>query len=175
MKSAKVICKVVTVLLVIAMLLGTVVSCGVKPTETSTAKESATEAQTKAPESSTDENESGSSAFKAKIAVSCDVSSLKMGESVRLTVTVEGTPNTSYTWSVDSDLIAVDKEENTVTVVKEPTIDTVVHVTATLDDDKTVSATKTLIVKAPVKEGQVGELTSDMLAELGNASITASA
>ncbi len=174
MKSTKVICKVVTVLLVVAMLLGTVVSCGVKPTETSTAKESATEAQTREPESSTGENESGASAFKAKIAVSCDVSSLKMGESVKLTVTVEGTTKTAYTWSTDSDLIKVDEKEDTVAVVKEPTIDTVVHVTATLDDDKTVSATKTLIVKAPVKEGQVGELTSDMLAELGNASITAS-
>lgn len=172
MKSSKAICKVITCLLVVAMLLGMFASCGGKTTETGTEKPS--ESSTETPTEADTETDTSAPSEAGTINISCDKSQLKLGESATLTVTVTGASDSGYEFTVDSDLITVDETNDTVTVVKEPTIDTVVHVTATLKADKNVKATKTFIVKAPVKEGQVGELTSVMLAELGNVSITAS-
>lgn len=166
MKTTKLFCKAVTVLLVVAMLLGIFASCTTSDNHTETDTQKQTESQT---ESAT-ETESNAPATGATISIECAVSTIKSGENVTLTVKVEGASDKSYTWSTDSDLIKV--ENDTVTVVTEPTKDTSVHITATLNEDTTKTATKTLIVKAPIKEGQVGELTSDMIAELSNPSIT---
>lgn len=93
------------------------------------------------------------------------------GESITLVVTVTGTENKEYTWSISHpDLLSIDN--NVVTVLQEPTLDTIVTLTATSNANSTVSVKKTLKVLAAQQHGRVGELTSEMLAKIGNESIT---
>lgn len=108
---------------------------------------------------------------KVTVAVAASAETIKKGESVTLTVTVENATDKSYTWTVsDETLVAID--DNTLTVLKDIKLDKIVTVTATSVADPTVSASKNIKVVAPKIDGQVGELTSAMLAEIGNASIT---
>ncbi len=107
-----------------------------------------------------------------KIEMSASASQIKKGDSVQVTARVTGAKNTQVTWSVSHpDLISVD-ENGVATMIGDITIDTIITVTATSVENPTVKATKTLIAKAPVVDGRVGELTSDMLVAVGNPSIT---
>ncbi|MBR2930602.1 MAG: hypothetical protein IKC32_05170 [Clostridia bacterium] len=109
-----------------------------------------------------------------KIEMSASKSQIAKGETVQVTARVTGAKNTQVTWSVSHpDVVTVD-ENGLVTMVGDITIDTIITVTATSVESNTVKATKTLIAKAPVVDGRVGELTSDMLVAVGNASITVS-
>lgn len=92
---------------------------------------------------------------------------------VQATATVKGTDNTAVTWSVSNPVVAI-TDAGVITIANVPTYSRLVKVTATSVADPTVSASASLIVKAPFVDGQVGDLTSDMLAEMGNLSITAS-
>lgn len=107
-----------------------------------------------------------------KIEMSASASQIKKGDSVQVTARVTGAKNTKVTWSVSHpDVVSVD-ENGLVTMVGDINIDTIITVTATSVENSTVKATKTLIAKAPVVDGRVGELTSDMLVAIGNPSIT---
>ncbi|MBQ8323257.1 MAG: hypothetical protein IJX91_04755 [Clostridia bacterium] len=106
-----------------------------------------------------------------EISVTAEKDTIKKGEEVALTVTVSNATDKGYTWSVSKDGI-VKIQNDVLSVVADVKVDTIVTITATSKEDPTKSASKTFTVKAPVIEGQVGELTSDMLEELGNASIT---
>lgn len=107
-----------------------------------------------------------------KIEMSASASQIKKGDSVQITARVTGAKNTKVTWSVSHpDVVSVD-ENGLVTMVGDINIDTIITVTATSVENSTVKATKTLIAKAPVVDGRVGELTSDMLVAIGNPSIT---
>ena len=107
-----------------------------------------------------------------KIEMSASASQIKKGETVQVTARVTGAKNTKVTWSVSHpDVVSVD-ENGLVTMTGDITIDTIITITATSEENNTVKATKTLIAKAPVVEGRVGELTSDMLVAVGNPSIT---
>ena len=106
-----------------------------------------------------------------EISISASADSIKKGETVLMTVTVKNANNPAYVWSVDKEDI-IEINDNEVTVVADITIDTFVTLTATSVEDPSKKASKGLTVKAPYIEGQVGELTSEMLAELGNDSIT---
>lgn len=105
------------------------------------------------------------------ISISADKTTVVKGDSVNLTVTVD--PEADYTISVDpscADLVVI--QGNTATFVGDITLDKFVTFTAVLNEDASVKATAGVTYKAPAKEGQVGELTSDMIAQIGNPSIT---
>ena len=107
-----------------------------------------------------------------KIEMSASASQIKAGETVQVTARVTGAKNTQVSWSVSHpDVVSVDAN-GLVSMVGEITIDTIITVTATSVENPTVKATKTLIAKAPIFDGRVGELTSDMLVAVGNPSIT---
>ena len=90
---------------------------------------------------------------------------------IQLEVSVTGTQNTAVTWSSNSTLVTV--ENGLVTYVGEPlSIDITVGITATSVANTEKSATKTITLKRKKSVGQVGKLTSQMLEDLGNASIT---
>ncbi|MGN1207257.1 MAG: hypothetical protein ACI4SP_03055, partial [Eubacteriales bacterium] len=107
-----------------------------------------------------------------EVKVTSEKSKIADDETLPLTVSVTGTDNTDYTWTTSPEGI-LEIVDNVATIKNPVTIDTLVTVTATSVADPTVSGKKTIIVKAPFIEGQVGELTSDMIAALGNSSITA--
>lgn len=98
---------------------------------------------------------------------------IEMGETVKATVTVEatGTKDKTYTLtSSDDTLVSIANDE--ITVIKDIVVDKIINITATSNADNTKKSIRTIKVKAPVVEGQVGELTSEMIQELGNESIT---
>ncbi len=111
------------------------------------------------------------------VTVEASKETIKVGEEVTLTVTVENATDTSYTWSVNDagkDIVQISDNVLTIKDDVELTIDTYVVLTATSNEDTTANDSVNIKVIAPVVEGRVGELTSDMIAALGNASITVS-
>lgn len=111
------------------------------------------------------------------VTVEASKDTIKIGEEVTLTVTVENAVDKSYVWSVDDagkDVVQISDNVLTVKEDVELILDTYVTLTATSKEDSTAKGSKTIKVIAPVVEGRVGELTSDMIAALGNASITVS-
>ncbi len=99
---------------------------------------------------------------------------IQKGETVKLTVTVSNAAeDSSYTYQVsDSTLVNVDHDN--LIVIGDTTIDKIVTVTVISNEDTNKSVSKTFKVIAPHEEGRVGDLTSDMLVELGNPKITVS-
>ncbi len=95
-------------------------------------------------------------------------------ETVQLTATVSGSENTAVTYATEPAGYLNVSETGVVSVNPEATLtrNTKVSVIATSVADSTAKASKSFIVKAPVKDGVVGELTSAMLQEIGNMSIT---
>lgn len=106
-----------------------------------------------------------------EISLELSANTITKGETVNATVTVTNATDKTYTFSV-SDETLVKIENNKVSVIADITIDKIVSITVKSNEDSRATATKTLVVKAPYIEGQVGELTSEMLKELGNDSIT---
>lgn len=105
------------------------------------------------------------------ITITAPKNNIAKDETLTFTVTVENSEDKSYKWEVsDETLVAMNGD--TLTVLKDVKIDTNVKVTAVLNADNKIKTSKTITVKAPVIDGQVGELTSEMLAEIANASIT---
>lgn len=106
-----------------------------------------------------------------ELTLTASAQTVKYGDTVTLTATVTGSDNTAVTWSVsDPELVAV-SEAGVLSVIRDTMVDRYVTVTATsvADTDKTKSVS--ILVVAPVIEGQVGELTSDMLKKLGSDAI----
>ncbi len=116
-------------------------------------------------------------ATQIKVSVSIDKNVLDStsgkNDTATFTVTVTGASDTTYTITTSDDsVLAVDG--NKITVKKEIAIDKFVNVTATANADKTKSQSVTIKVKAPIIEGQVGDLTSEKIQALGNENITVS-
>lgn len=104
--------------------------------------------------------------------VTCPVDTLKYGESTELSVSVSGTANKEYTIT-SSWPKGISIEDNKITVTGKVVLDRSVTITVTSKANTSVSKSVTIIVKAGTKEGeQVGELTSAMIEEIGNESIT---
>lgn len=104
-----------------------------------------------------------------------DKEKLEKGDEVTFTVTVTGTKNTNYTLEVTEKGEPVDYaviEDNVLKITKDVTIDKVINVTAKSVADEYKTAVKTYIVKAPIIEGRVGELTSDLIKEISGNNIT---
>lgn len=110
-----------------------------------------------------------------QITISAEKDTIESGEEVALTVTVTGTKNTAYTYSITENGAAVDYavvENDKLKLTKEVTIDKFITVTATSTADIYKSASKTFTVKAPIVEGKVGDLTSDLIKEIAGSNIT---
>ena len=166
----KSIIRVLALILACVMLLATFVACN-KSNDNNDNKEN--DNNTTNDTTSTETNDPVTPpADIVKIEMSASASQIKKGETVQVTARVTGAKNTKVSWSVSHpDVVSVD-ENGLVTMTGDITIDTIVTITATSEENNTVKATKTLIAKAPIVEGRVGELTSDMLVAVGNPSIT---
>lgn len=150
--------RVISLILICVMLVPTFAACGKKDNNTD--------------DPSNGGNTSVTPADLIKIEMSASASLIQKGESVQVNARVTGAKNTQVTWSVSHpDVVTVDAN-GLVTMVGDITIDTIITVTATSVENDKVKATKTLIAKAPIVDGRVGELTSDMLVAVGNPSIT---
>ena len=109
------------------------------------------------------------------ISIEADKETIKIGEEVNLTVTVLNAEDLSYTWSVSENgenLVQIADDVLSIVDGAEIILDTIVTLTATSNEDKNAKASKTIKVIAPVVEGRVGELTSEMIEYIGNPSIT---
>ena len=94
------------------------------------------------------------------------------GESVQLTATVTGADETGVIWSSENtDFLVVD-QNGLVTVAKSPSLDMAIKITATAKADETKKVSCTFYLKKKATQGEVGDLTSAMIAEIGNASVT---
>ena len=166
----KSIIRVLAIILACVMLLTTFVACN-KSNDNNDNKEN--DNNTTNDTTSTETNDPVTPpADIVKIEMSASASQIKKGETVQVTARVTGAKNTKVSWSVSHpDVVSVD-ENGLVTMTGDITIDTIITITATSEENNTVKATKTLIAKAPIVEGRVGELTSDMLVAVGNPSIT---
>ena len=109
-----------------------------------------------------------------EVTVTASKTTINFDETLALTVTVKNAQDSSYTWSFSKEGI-VKVENNILSVIAENlVVDQYVVVTATSNQDKSKSGSIAITIKVPTVEGQVGELTSEMIQELGNASITVS-
>ncbi len=106
-----------------------------------------------------------------KVSIQASANKINKGEEVTLTVTVTEVEDQTYELSV-SDETLLKVEGNKVICINTKAVDTAVTVTAKSVADPKATASTSIIVVAPIIEGQVGELTSEMLKEIGNASIT---
>lgn len=108
-----------------------------------------------------------------KMSIASSADQIKKGETVTFSVEVTGNEDTTYTWSVNyPDIVKI--ENNVLSVIADIKLDKLVLVTATSNANPNVFVSKSILVKAPQVEGQVGELTSTMLQKISNKSITVS-
>lgn len=107
------------------------------------------------------------------LTVSVNKASLSEGETITITTQVTGSDNTAVTYTVSHPEILQVSAEGVVSIKATPATTTDVTITVTTVADPTVSNAKTIRVYKKNVEGSVGDLTSAMIAELGNASITA--
>ena len=105
-----------------------------------------------------------------KISIEADKTTIDKDTSAVLTVTVSNATNKAYTYVCSSDIVKI--ENDVVSLVKEITVDKIVTITVSSVEDPLVKASIAILVKAPVVEGRVGDLTSDMIKAIGNSSIT---
>lgn len=107
-----------------------------------------------------------------EISINIDKEEITVGQTANISVEVTGTDNPLYTVSFsETGIIAVNN--GVISIISEDfTIAKRITITVTADADKSKSASKAITVRPTRKEGQVGELTSEMLLELGNPSIT---
>ena len=105
------------------------------------------------------------------ITITTSKDTIAEGETIMVSATVTGLKEVGYTWKVShEDLIKI--ENGQLTLIGSVKIDTNVTITATANADESVFKSKTILVKAPIIAGQVGELTNDVLGEIANESIT---
>ena len=106
-----------------------------------------------------------------KIEVTADKDRISADETATLTVTVTGSEDKTYKISIDKPKL-VKVENNIVSVIGVVVVDKKVTITVTANADSNAQASKTFIIKGKSEEGNVGELSSKMLHDLGNESIT---
>ena len=105
------------------------------------------------------------------ITITTSQDTISEGETVMVSALVTGLKDVNYTWKVShEDLVKI--ENGQLTLIGSVKIDTNVTITATATADESVFKSKTILVKAPIIQGQVGELTTDVLNEIANQSIT---
>lgn len=97
---------------------------------------------------------------------------VRKGDEIQLTATVTGAENTAVTWSVSDTNFATISANGLLTITRDQTTNKKLVVTATSVEDKTRTASTTFEILAPVIDGQIGLLTSEMIEAVGNDSIT---
>ncbi len=113
-----------------------------------------------------------------EITAKADAYSLKVGDTTRITVTVTNTENIGYTLKSSDESILSVSSSGLVEVIKDPDYTTHVEVIATANADKSKTAkVEFKINSTKVTPGQINgangsKLTSEMIAALGNESIT---
>ena len=107
------------------------------------------------------------------ITMSIDKAEITVGETAKVTVTVTGSANTAYTFSFSEEgVIAID-DNGVLSIVSENLgYARSITVTATADADASKKASKSITVRPIAQSGKVHELTSEMIAAIGNPSIT---
>lgn len=105
------------------------------------------------------------------ITINASSDTISEGETVILSAIVTGLAETGYTWKVSNEAL-VKIEGNELTVIGTVKVDTNITITCYANADESVFKSKTITVKAPVIEGQVGELTTSVLGEIANYNIT---
>lgn len=105
-----------------------------------------------------------------KISMSDLPETLEYNGVTNFTVTVENAEDKTYKLSYDETLVKIQQTSSTnvLTVIKDVRVDTKVTVTATANASADATVTKTIIIKAKTIDGQVGELTSELISEIGN-------
>ena len=105
------------------------------------------------------------------ITITTSKDTIAEGEQIMVSALVTGLQDVNYTWKVSHENL-VKIENGILTLIGTVKIDTNVTITATATADESVFKSKTILVKAPIVEGQVGELTTAVLNEIANQSIT---
>lgn len=104
------------------------------------------------------------------IIITADKDTAVKGDTITFTVTTEPA-NGEYTIVTNkTDLVSI--KDNVATFVGDITRDTFVIFSAILNSDSSVKSSVQVRFKAPTIEGQVGELTSEMIEQIGNNAIT---
>lgn len=93
------------------------------------------------------------------------------GETILVSALVIGLADQTYSWTV-SDPTLIKIENGFLTLIGSVKVDKNVTITCTANGDESVFASKTITIKAPVIQGQVGELTQEVLGEIANPAIT---
>ena len=127
------------------------------------------------PSESTSESESTpSSEPEVAVAISAelDKGEIMVGETATLTVTVTGSADTTYALTYSEEGV-INVENGIVSIVAtQLSIAKNVTITATANADKSKIAMVSIVVRPQPVDGRVGELTAEMIATLGNPSIT---
>ena len=105
------------------------------------------------------------------ISISATQDTISEGEEVLLSAIVTGLEDASYTWKVSHENL-VKVENNVLKLIGTVKVDTFITITCVANGDESVTKSKTFTVKAPVIEGQVGELNSSLINEVANSSVT---
>ena len=177
MKTTTFVKKVLLVLMVVMLACATFACTTTGSSEsekesvsTSTSESVGTSVNEPASESNSESESVGN--YNVAITIDVDKEEITVGQTAYLTVEVTGTDNPVYTISFSEDgIIAVNN--GVISIISEDfTIAKRITITATADADKSKSASTAITVRPARVDGQVGELTSDMLADLGNQSIT---
>lgn len=104
------------------------------------------------------------------IKITADKDTVVKGDTITFTVTTDPA-NGEYTIVTNkTDLVSI--KDNVATFVGDITRDTFVIFSAILNSDSSVKDSVQVRFKAPTIEGQVGELTNEMIAQIGNDAIT---
>ena len=108
------------------------------------------------------------------ISLNKKVAEIREGETVQLIATVTNAEETGVIWtSSDEKMLAV-SEDGLVSVVTAPSVDMTINVTATAKADANKKVSCTFYLKKKFTQGEVGDLTAEMIEQIGNASITVS-
>ncbi len=97
---------------------------------------------------------------------------LSKGDSAMLGVLVTDAKIGAYSWSYSVEGIVSVSDTDVLKVIGDVTTETYVTVTVTLDENPAITDSIIVIIKAPLQQGNIGELTAEMLYEIGSENIT---
>ncbi len=106
------------------------------------------------------------------VSVTADKKELRKGDTAQLTVTVTGAEEGGYNLKSSDESLLTVTSAGVVTMTGDVGASTPVSVTATSLEDQTVRGAFTFTLRPPVNDTSVENLTSEMIAEIGNPSIT---
>ena len=97
---------------------------------------------------------------------------IRKGDRIKMNVTVTDAKIGTYSWVYSKQGYVEVTDSNELVVIKAVNVDTTINVKAILDEDTSVSDSISFVIKAELVAGNVGDLTSSMIEEISNDSIT---